>query len=291
MVGSASLPGKNQSAGNGQNGQQAGKPSLGILTGTLAAIGAGTTDFVRESGSMAIFFFRALILIFAWPWQFTKTLQQAYFIGVKSMFVIVMIAGFTGMVLGLQGYYTLVKFGSEGLLGAAVALSLIRELGPVLTAIMVTGRAGSSMAAEIGIMRISEQIDALDAMDVDPVRFLISPRLAASILTIPLLTSVFNVVGILGGYVSGVLLLGVSPGVYFDRIETSVELHDVTGGMLKSLIFAMVVALVSCFQGYYAHLRPDGFGARGVSNATTSAVVMSCVMVLIVDYVLTTFLM
>jgi len=198
---------------------------------------------------------------------------------------------FTGMVLGLQGYYTLVKFGSEGLLGAAVSLSIIRELGPVLTAIMLTGRAGSSMAAEIGIMRISEQIDALITMDINPMRFLIAPRLVASLLCFPLLTALFDVIGILGGYLTGVILLGINPGVYFDRIDAAVELTDVTGGFVKSLVFALLVAAICCYEGYFTHTRPGGFGAKGVSLATTAAVVLSCVTILVADYVLTSFLL
>ena len=195
------------------------------------------------------------------------------------------------MVLGLQGYYTLVKFGSEGLLGAAVALSIIRELGPVLTAIMITGRAGSSMAAEIGIMRISEQIDALSTMDINPIRFLVAPRLAAALICFPLLTALFDVVGIMGGYISGCVLLGINPGVYFDRIDATVELADVTGGFVKALVFALLVAAICCYEGYFTHTRREGFGAKGVSLATTSAVVLSCVVILVADYVLTSFLL
>jgi len=209
----------------------------------------------------------------------------------KSILVICLTGAFTGMVLGLQGYYTLVKFGSEGLLGAAVALSLIREMGPVLTGIMIVGRAGSAMAAEIGILRISEQIDALETMDINPIRFLVSPRLAASIISFPLLTALFDVIGIFGGYLTGTLLLGMNPGVYFSRVESSVVLGDVTGGLIKPIFFAVIVATVCCFQGYFTHTRLEGHGARGVSISTTSAVVISCVLILIADYVLTSFLL
>jgi len=208
----------------------------------------------------------------------------------KSVLVICLTGAFTGMVLGLQGYYTLVKFGSEGLLGAAVALSLIRELGPVLSAIMVIGRAGSAMAAEIGIMRISEQIEALETMDINPVRFLISPRIAAALLSFPILTALFDVIGIFGGYLTGSLLLGISPGVYFSKVASSVMMNDIAGGFYKSTAFAIVVVTICCFQGYFTHTRAEGFGAKGVSLSTTSAVVISCVLVLVVDYVMTAFL-
>lgn len=154
---------------------------LGIVTPPVSALGRLTIFLIQEMGRMAIFFSKGFLFIFSLPLQLLKIIQQTYFIGMKSIFVICLTAAFTGMVLGLQGYYTLVKFGSEGLLGAAVALSLVRELGPVMTAIMVIGRAGSAVAAEIGIMRISEEIDALETMDIDPIRFLVSPRIDAAI--------------------------------------------------------------------------------------------------------------
>jgi phospholipid/cholesterol/gamma-HCH transport system permease protein len=246
---------------------------------------------INELGGWAIFSLLALVRIFTPPVRPVEWIRQVYFVGVKSILVILPVALFAGMVLGLQGYYTLVKFGSEGLLGAAVALALIRELGPVLTAIMVVGRAGSSMAAEIGIMRISEQIDALDTMDIDPIGFLISPRIAASVLVMPLLTAVFDVVGIIGGWLTGVVLLHLNAGVYFHRIESSVGMADVTGGLIKALVFGLMVATLCCYQGYFTHVRPDGHGAKGVSLATTTAVVLSCVAVLTVDYILTSFLL
>ncbi len=240
---------------------------------------------------MAIFFLKGFLLIFSVPFQLSKIIYQVYFIGAKSVFVIFLTAAFTGMVLGLQGYYTLVKFGSEGLLGAAVALSLVRELGPVMTAIMVIGRAGSAVAAEIGIMRISEEIDALETMDINSIRFLVSPRIAAALISFPLLTALFDVIGVFGGYITGSCLLGINPGIYFSRVESSLLMKDIIGGGIKSVAFAVVVATICCFQGYFTHTRKNGFGAKGVSLSTTSAVVMSCVFILIVDYVLTTFLL
>ncbi len=257
----------------------------------VAALGRMALFPVNQMGSVAIFFFKGFVMIFSFPLNISKIVQQVYFIGMKSLVVICLTGAFTGMVLGLQGYYTLSKFGSEGLLGAAVALTLIRELGPVLAAIMVIGRAGSAMAAEIGIMRISEQIDALETMDIDPIRYLISPRLAASIISFPIVTAVFDVVGIFGGYLTGSGLLGINPGIYFSRVESSVTMVDIMGGFYKSIVFAIVVATICCFQGYFTHLRAEGFGAKGVSLSTTSAVVISSVLVLVADYVLTTFLL
>ncbi len=262
-----------------------------LLSVPFAYVGRQTLLMIRELGGWAIFTGLALRHIVSLPLQFDKIYTQIFFIGSRSMFVIALVGMFTGMVLGLQGYYTLVKFGSEGVLGALVALSLIRELGPVLAAIMIIARAGSAMAAELGIMRISEQIDALDTMDIDPVRFLISPKVAASIFSFPLLTALFDIAGIIGGYLTGVVLLHLSPGDYIYRIESTVVMQDVVGGFVKSLFFALLVSSICCYQGYFTHTRQGGFGARGVSQATTSAVVISCVAVLVWDYVLTSFLL
>jgi len=155
---------------------------------------------------------------------------------------------------------------------------------------MVIGRAGSAMAAEIGIMRISEQIDALETMNINPVRFLFSPRLAAALISFPMLTALFDVIGIIGGYVTGSFLLGINSGIYFSRVESSVLMEDVSGGFIKSIIFAIVVVTICSSQGYYTHTRSNGFGAKGVSLSTTSAVVISSVLVLLTDYILTSFL-
>ena len=257
----------------------------------FAWIGRHVLMIINELGGLAIFASKALINIAAWPFQFSKILAQVFYIGATSIFVIALVGLFSGMVLGLQGYYALTKFGAEAGLGAAVALSLIRELGPVFSAIMIIARAGSAMAAEIGIMRISEQIDALDTMDVDPIRFLISPKIAASLISFPLLTAIFDVIGIYGGYLTSVVLLQLSPGTYFSSVESSVVMHDINGGFIKALVFGLLASSICCYQGYFTHTRPNGFGARGVGNATTSAVVLSCASILIVDYVLTSFLL
>ena len=205
------------------------------------------------------------------------------------MFVIVLTGLFTGMVLGLQGYYTLVDFGSEAALGSAVSLTIVRELGPVLSAIMITARAGSAMAAELGVMRISEQIDALKTMQIHPIRFVFSPRLLAGLLCFPLLTALFDVVGIFGGYLSGALMLNTNGATYMDKVISSVLMIDILGGFVKSLVFAVVVTAICCYRGYYAHLSRE-VGAKGVSQATTNAVVQSCVSILIFDYIITYFL-
>ncbi|MBQ3059323.1 MAG: ABC transporter permease [Desulfovibrio sp.] len=259
--------------------------------GLLCRMGAPCLRIINAVGDMALFMLTGLVQIFASGKIFVRTLQQLYVIGYKSLFVIVLIGLFCGMVLGLQGYYTLVQFGSVGLLGSAVSLTLIRELGPVLTAIMLTGRAGSSMAAEIGVMRITDQIDALDVMDINSMGYLVSPRIMASLISFPLLTAIFDVVGIIGGYLTGVLMLGINEGAYFYRIASSVTMTDVNGGFIKALVFALLVTTVCCYQGYTTHTRRDSVGPEAVGNATTSAVVISCVLILAADYVLTSFLL
>jgi len=257
----------------------------------LAAVGGAAIAALREMGRLFLFLLLGLYHIVTPPLQLTKIVDQVYFIGARSVLVIVLTSAFTGMVLGLQGYHALVVVGAEGLLGGTVAMSLIREMGPVLTAVMITARAGSAIAAEIGVMRISEEIDALQTMDVDPVRYLVAPRLAAAVISFPLLTAVFDVVGIVGGWFSASVLIGVSSGTYFSRVNYTVQMADVRGGFIKAFVFALLVAAVCCYQGFYTHLRPDGHGARGVGLSTTQAVVTSCVLILVSDYVVTSFLL
>ncbi len=251
-------------------------------------IGEFTINGIKSLGRITLFFINGVIQIFVFPFQIYKIVEHTWFIGMKSMLVIMLTGIFTGMVLGLQGYYSLVQFGAEGALGAAVALSLIRELGPVLTAIMITARAGSAMAAEIGVMRISEQIDALETMDINPVKFVFSPRIVASIISFPLLTSIFDLIGIFGGFLTGPCLMGTNPGIYMYKVKDSVVMADITGGFIKSLVFAIVVTTICCSKGFFTHLQKGGgFGAKGVSVATTTAVVDSCVFIFICDYIIT----
>ena len=259
--------------------------------GPVSSLGRVAIRLLGELGAVFLFMLDGLRYAVLGTKQAVKIYRQTYIIGARSLFLIALIGSFTGMVLGLQGYYTLIKFGSEGMLGAVVALALIMELGPVLTAIMITGRAGSAMAAEIGVMRITDQVDALAVMDINPMGYLVSPRIAACIISFPLLTAFFDVIGILGGYVTGVLMLGINHGVYFDKIELSVTWSDVYGGFVKALAFGLLVAVISCYQGYFTHTRRDAVGPEAVSNATTDAVVYSCVLILVADYVLTSFLL
>lgn len=268
---------------------KAGSPFGRLITAPFAAVGRAAIGWVDHTGAAAIFLFLALVRTLRSK-QLSKIIQQIYYIGARSTMIIMLVSFFTGMVLGLQSYHALVKFGAEGALGTLVALTLVRELGPVLTAIMIAARAGSAITAEIGIQRISEQIDALDTMRIDPLRFLISPRITAAIISFPLLTALFDLVGILGGYVSGVLLLGANASTYIYRVQASVDMKDVTDGFIKAIVFAVIVATVCCYQGYFTHMRDDGHGAKAVGLSTTSAVVLSCVLILVSDYVVTSLL-
>jgi phospholipid/cholesterol/gamma-HCH transport system permease protein len=271
-----------------QNGK-AGWQLARLLTGPFAVIGRAAIRWVGNLGASAIFLFLACLRTLR-PKQLVKVVQQIYYIGARSMMIIMLVSFFTGMVLGLQSYHALVKFGAQGALGTLVALTLVRELGPVLTAIMIAARAGSAITAEIGIQRISEQIDALDTMRIDPLRYLISPRITASIISFPLLTAMFDIIGIIGGYVSGVLILGANAGTYVYRVQASMDMKDVTDGFIKAIVFAIIVSTVCCYQGYFAHVRTDGHGAKAVGLSTTSAVVISCVLILVSDYIVTSLL-
>ncbi len=248
--------------------------------------------YISRFGLSGIFLFKSLRKIFSWPFPYRASIKQIAFVGARSMLVITVSGLFVGMVLSLQFYDTLVRFGSVGLLGSAVGLSLIRELGPVLTALMVIGRAGSAMCAEIGIMRTDNQIDALDCMAIDSYRYLFAPRMLAGIISMPLLTAIFIIVGIFGGYIIGVWIFGVSAGAYFQSMADTANLRDVFMGISKSFVFGLIIVWVACDKGYYLHLDKRGiFGSEGVSKITTEAVVISAMAVLFSDYLLSAFIL
>jgi phospholipid/cholesterol/gamma-HCH transport system permease protein len=242
-------------------------------------LGERVLAVVESLGRFASFFGLALFSLITPPFKVRALVDRIHFIGFRSLIIILLTGAFTGMVLGLQLYLTLSRFGSEAFLGPAVALALIRELGPVLAALMVTGRAGSALTAELGIMRITEQIDALTVMALSPFRYLISPSILAGLLTFPLMTAIFDTVGIFGGYLVGVKLLGLSEGTYFGEIQTFVRLDDVMTGFWKSLSFGVIVTWMCTYKGFYVSR-----GAEGVARATTEAVVGSSVLILLWDY-------
>jgi len=247
--------------------------------------GSFVTKFIRELGGMGCFLAVSLFWMVFPPYLIRRVVKQINFIGVKTVLVIVLTGSFTGMVLALQIYYVLVKFGADASLGPVVALSLIKELGPVICALMVTGRAGSALTAEIGIMRITEQIDAIDAMALNPYKYLVVPNLLAGIISLPVLNAFFVVLGVFGGYLVGVGLMDVSSGTYFGGIKDFVDAQDVLEGLYKSLSFGVLITWISCYKGYFA-----GYGAEGVSKATTQSVVLSSVVILVWDYFITSIL-
>lgn len=217
-------------------------------------------------------------------------LRAFYEQGTLCLPVILIVGIFTGLVLGLQGYYVLSRFGSESLLGALVSLSLIREMAPVLAALMIVGQAGSALAAELGIQRNSEQIVALETMGINSHGYLVTPRLLAAALVFPMQTALFVAIGLWGGSLSGSLLLGVESGVYWSSVEQAVRAADVRECFTKAITFGLLTIGICAYHGFHAHRCRFATGARAVSAATTTAVVQSCIIVLAADYVITSFL-
>lgn len=251
----------------------------------LSSLGRITGRFLQELGGMALLLGQSLLFLPRRPYRWRYFFRQLEFIGVKSLFIVILTGLFTGMVLALQAYYGLRKFGGESMLGAGVALSMTRELGPVLTSLMVAARAGSAMAAELGTMKVTEQVDALLAMAVHPVHYLALPRLLAGVIMVPLLTVISVFIGIVGGYFVGVILLGVNPGTYMQKMLEVVTADDLYNGLYKSVVFGLLLAVISCYQG----LQASG-GAEGVGLVTTRAVVLSAIAILIFDYIMTAML-
>ncbi|RQD56908.1 MAG: ABC transporter permease [Desulfonatronovibrio sp. MSAO_Bac4] len=252
------------------------------MTGFFRHIGTVSISMLREMGQIMMLFLEALFWLFRPPFRIRLFVKQMEFIGVNSLFVVMLTSLFTGMVLALQTYYAFRMFSAETLVGATVALSMTRELGPVITGLMVTGRAGSAMCAEIGTMRVTEQVDALTVMAINPVQYLVLPRVLAGFIVMPLLTIVSDVMGILGGYIVGVKILGIHGGLFMNKIYEFVELGDVYNGLIKASVFGVILTLVGCYKGFYT-----GGGAEGVGRSTTQAVVMASVLILVSDYILT----
>ncbi|NDV89632.1 lipid asymmetry maintenance ABC transporter permease subunit MlaE [Alteromonas sp. 345S023] len=246
------------------------------------SIGASTLAKMSAVGRAAIMLFGAL---FALPRlkNVPLTIKQVYVVGVQSLLIIVVSGLFIGMVMALQGYTILVDYGAEGSLGPMVALSLLRELGPVVTALLFAGRAGSALTAEIGLMKATEQLSSLEMMAVDPLRRVVAPRFWAGIVSMPMLALIFSAVGILGGHLVGVDWLGVDAGSYWSIMQSTVDWQqDVINGVIKSLVFALVVTWIAIFKGYDSIPTSEG-----ISKATTQTVVFSSLAVLGLDFVLT----
>ena len=242
---------------------------------------------VNELGDFSVFIVRSFAALFGLKHLVSKLARAVFEMGVRCMPIIFTVGCFTGLIIGLQAYRTLARFGSESSLGSTVALSLVNGLAPVLAALMIVGQAGSALAAELGIQRNSEQIDAIETMGVNPLGYFIAPRLIASLVVFPMHTALFDIVGLIGGYVSGVLLLGQQSGVYWQTVHDALKPSNVGGGLVKSLIFGFAVTAICAFEGYNTHRRSSEAGARGVSQSTTRAVVYSSIAVLALDYLIT----
>jgi phospholipid/cholesterol/gamma-HCH transport system permease protein len=256
-----------------------------VINRIFFAIGNRVLSFLSELGEILLLFVRSIAWTLVPPFRVRNLIKQMEFIGVKSLFIVVLTGVFSGMVLALQSYHGFKKFGGESLMGGIVALSLLREMGPVMTALMVNARAGSAIAAELGTMRVTEQIDALEIMAINPIHYLVVPRIWAGVLMVPLLTAINILVGIVGGYFVGVILLKINSGVFISKMTNMVEMADLVQGMVKSVFFGMFLTLIGCYKGYYTY-----GGAEGVGRATTEAVVISSVSILIGTYVITSLL-
>ena len=259
-----------------------------MIDGIVSFLDAICRTVIKQTqsiGAFGLFSWRVLRLVPASLRRFFLIAQQIHFIGNYSLVIISVSGLFVGFVLGLQGYVTLVQFGSEQALGVVVALSLMRELGPVVTALLFAGRAGTSLTAEIGLMRAGEQL-AMEMMGVDPMRRIIVPRFVGSVISMPILAIIFSAIGIFGAWVVGVVLIGCDDGAFWSQMQGSVDVfHDILNGVLKSVVFGIAVGLVALFQGYSARPTPDG-----VSRATTRTVVVSSLLVLGLDFIMTAFM-
>ncbi|MCL4800791.1 MAG: lipid asymmetry maintenance ABC transporter permease subunit MlaE [Burkholderiales bacterium] len=256
------------------------------LLDLLAALGARVNGAVVRLGFASRFFLAVLAGSGTSLRRLPLTIREIYFAGVLSLVIIVVSALFVGMVLGLQGYDTLVRYGSAEALGTLVALSLTRELGPVLAALLFASRAGSAITAEIGLMKTTEQLSAMEMMAVDPIARIVGPRFWGGVISMPLLAAIFTLVGIFGGYLIGVVLIGLDPGSFWSQMQGSVELReDIVNGLIKAFVFGVAVTLIAVFEGYDA--VPT---AEGVSRATTRTVVTSALAILALDFVLTAFM-
>jgi phospholipid/cholesterol/gamma-HCH transport system permease protein len=248
----------------------------------LAAIGAVFLAFLAATGRLVLFAGLALATLFTPPFYFRTILREMVNIGYFSLPVVGLTAIFTGMVLALQSYTGFSRFAAEGAVATVVVLSVTRELGPVISGLMVAGRVGAAMAAEIGTMRVTDQIDALTTLSADPLRYLVLPRLLAGVITLPMLVVVADIIGVFGGYLIGVYKLNFNPQAYLIGTREHLETSDVVSGLVKAAVFGFIVTLMGCYHGYYSR-----GGAQGVGRATTYAVVSASILILVVDYLIT----
>lgn len=256
-----------------------------MITQFLDALGTGTLRICERIGNFVVFLGTTLTTLFSSRLKVKQLFTQMESIGVGSFIIIFLTGSFTGLALALQSYIGFSRVGAEEFIGLVVTLGMVRELGPVLTGLMVTGRCGSAMAAEIGSMQITEQIDALKTLRINPFQYLIVPRMLASVLIMPFLTVFSMICGIIGGYIFCIYALGLNSETYISIIQERVELSDITGGLIKSAFFGLFFSWVGTYQGY----KTRG-GARGVGSATTRSVVIGSIIILIANYFLSSFL-
>ncbi len=249
----------------------------------LSALGRAVREFILNLGFATRTFFAVLRASGGLLSRMRLVTDQIHFIGNHSLVIIAVSGLFVGFVLGLQGYYTLNKYGSEQALGLLVALSLTRELGPVVTALLFAGRAGTSLTAEIGLMKAGEQLSAMEMMAINPLQRILAPRFWAGVIAMPVLAAIFSAVGIFGGYIVGVKLIGVDEGAFWSQMQGGVDLwNDIVNGVIKSVVFGIAVTFIALFQGYEAQPTPEG-----VARATTRTVVIGSLTVLWLDFLLT----
>ena len=261
------------------------------LISPVGYLGRRAKTIVGECGVYVRFFILTVTSIFSGGYEMREVVIQLRHIGARSITVICFSGMFIGMVVAVQFYDTLVRFGSVSLLGSAVGLSLIRELGPVVAALMIIARSGSAMCAELAIMRTEQQIDALTCMAIDPLPYLITPRFIAVLIAVPLLTAIMIAVGILGGWIIGGLVFNIGYGTYFIGMADTVGAHDLAMGFIKSVAFAGVIIWIAAAKGFLIHRDTRSrFGAAGISQVTTEAVVLSAIFVLFVDYVISSYM-
>ena len=248
----------------------------------LANIGRVVLNFLSETGRLSIFCFSAITSAFRRPFYFKAIFEQMIEIGYYSLPVVGLTAISTGAVLALQSYVGFSKFSAESAIATVVVLSITRELGPVLAGLMVAGRVGASIAAEIGTMKITEQLDALVTLSTNPIKYLVTPRVIASVIMMPCLVLVADIIGVMGGYIVSGYSLGFSSEIYLQNTFQYLERGDVTSGLIKSAVFGFIIAIIGCYSGYNSQK-----GAQGVGSATTNAVVMASILILLSDYLLT----
>lgn len=255
------------------------------LKAMVESVGNGVIHNIEEIGQMTLMLVQTFVWLVRPPYRTRVFVQALDQVGVGSLFIVLFTGVFTGLVMAYQSVIAFAMFNAQTLVGGTVAVSIVRELGPVLTGLMVAGRTGSAMTTEIGTMRVTEQIDAMSVMAVNPIQYLVAPRVVAGFITVPLLTQLFNIVGIYASYVLSVHVMGIDPGIFMQKIREFITPFDLFASGMKGAAFGLAITLIGCYKGFFA-----SGGAKGVGEATTSSVVTSSIAILVIDYIMTVFL-